>query len=59
MITQTQILTVRLSQPDGTTYRLDLEGPDVGERSGTFTPPYDPPTWAARYRVRALDSLPS
>jgi len=27
-------LTLRLSQPDGITYRLDLEGPDVGERRG-------------------------
>lgn len=25
-------LTIRLSQPDGTTYHLDLTSPDVGER---------------------------
>jgi len=40
-------LTIRLSQPDGSTYRLDLEGPDVGERRGTFTLPHAPATWAA------------
>ena len=29
-------LTLRLSQPDGATYRLDLTSRDVGERRGEF-----------------------
>jgi hypothetical protein len=40
-------LTLRFNTVDGQTYRLDLEGPDVGERRGEFAPSYDPVTWQA------------
>ena len=35
-------LTIRFSAVGGQPYRLGLEGPDVGEWRGNFTPPYDP-----------------
>jgi len=42
-----QQLTIRFSTLDGSTYRLDLGGPEVGEWSGRFAPPYDVATWHA------------
>jgi hypothetical protein len=44
-------LTIRFSARDDQPYLLHLEGPDVGERRGTFTPPYTPTTWAAIMRA--------
>jgi hypothetical protein len=38
-------LTIRFGAVDGQTYHLELEGPDVGQRRGSFAPPYDPATW--------------
>ena len=40
-------VTIRFSAVDGEIYHLELAGPDVGERHGDFTPPYDPVTWGA------------
>jgi len=40
-------LTLRFSATDDGTYRLDLGGPDVGERGGEFAPPYGAATWRA------------
>ena len=40
-------LTIRFSTADRATYRVDLEGPDVGERHGPFAPPYTAATWQA------------
>ena len=40
-------LTLRFSATDEGTYRLDLEGPDAGERGSGFAPPYDAATWRA------------
>jgi hypothetical protein len=44
-------LTLRFSTVDDQTYRLDLEGPEVGERHAAFVPPYDPATWRAITRA--------
>ena len=46
-------LTIRFSTVDDQAYRVDLEGPKVGDRHGEFSPPYDPATWVAI--LRALD----
>ena len=40
-------LTIRFSTAGSATYRVDLEGPDVGERRGPFAPPYTAATWQA------------
>lgn len=33
-------LTIRFSTAGSASYRVDLEGPDVGERRSPFAPPY-------------------
>lgn len=40
-------LTVRFSTVNAGAYRVDLEGPDVGERHGPFALPYTGTTWQA------------
>lgn len=41
------MVTIRFSTVDVQSYRLDLEGPQVGERHSDFTAPYDSATWGA------------
>ncbi len=44
-------LIIRFSTVDDRAYRVDLEGPEVGDRHGEFSPPYDPATWVAILRA--------
>ena len=46
---------IRFRATDGQVFNLDLEGPEGEPTDGTFTLPYDPPTWVAALKALEPD----